>query len=734
MEPRGADRIVYTNDIPSPFEWVPYDPDADALRRQVDLLAANGVDLYAQDVFHGVSLFETEQCDYYGHIRKNRDWSEFKFHQCLERGLEPISIWADRCHHHGMKFIGGFRMNDRHSQGIHERFMSRFLSRNRQWWLKEFAGGFDYSFPQVRDWLFDIMKQFVTRFAADGMEFNFMRSPYVFPTNESKRKQPILTDFMRRVRAMIDQHAAARGAPLILGAWTPQSLDECHHLGLDVPAWIAEGLLDYVVPGDFGSADMNMPLDEFARVTRDSSCYLYPAIHPRPSRRHHPRTLLSRPAHRAAARNYYAQGADGVAMFNYIYHWDAHHSLYGSGPKQRYPSALADLRELRDPRAVDRGCRHYVFLPMTDVGSDYLGIRARHELFVGFTREPWKPGRGSQYQQRVFRMAESCGEECNARLRFRARGLRPAEHIEVHFNGAPVPDDRLTRSYHPDGRGGGWDDGLTPTTGPMDYTVCEFVPTAPAAHGVEHVLGIEVTRSGEPTWTEDGALDQMIVDEVEMVVTPGGEDADAIFAMTRERLPAPLKVAAGYHPFPLAAWREKCRTPTQVDGDDGSLGETIEAAALAQRFILAQPCEIGTVDVLLQPQPAGTPDAAGTTVAMTLCHDDAGRPGAVIDPEAARSTFNPMAHADELPCSLQGYYAFRFPRRLALASGSFWIVLEHATDRRSPMGYQPLLSPNDRYPEGIVMVRPCGSEQWRPHPHGLFFGVHEHDANQETST
>ena len=91
----------------------------------------------------------------------------------------------------------------------------------------------------------------------------------------------------------------------------------------------------------------------------------------------------------------------------------------------------------------------------------------------------------------------------------------------------------------------------------------------------------------------------------------------------------------------------------------------------------------------------------------------------------ARSTFNPMEHAHELPCSLQGYYAFRFPRKLSLTAGSFWIVLEHATDRQSAMGYQPLLSPSERYPDGTLLIRPCRSDSWRPHPHGLFFGVHK---------
>ena len=39
MTPRDGDRILYTNDIPSGFEWVPYNAPPEALHEQVDLLA-----------------------------------------------------------------------------------------------------------------------------------------------------------------------------------------------------------------------------------------------------------------------------------------------------------------------------------------------------------------------------------------------------------------------------------------------------------------------------------------------------------------------------------------------------------------------------------------------------------------------------------------------------------------------------------------------------------------------
>ena len=575
------------------------------------------------------------------------------------------------------------------------------------------------------------MRECVQRFDVSGIELNYMRAPYVFPTNESRRKAPILTELMQRIRDMLDTEGNTRGRSLILGVWTPQSVGECLDLGMDVPTWVRAGIIDYVVPGDFGSNDMNMACDEFSQLTRDSACRLYPAIHPRPSRRHHPRTLLSQPAHRAAVRNFYALGADGFALFNYIYHWDAHNSLYGSGPMDRYPGALSRFAELRDPQELARQSRHYVFLPITDMGAEYPGIRIRNKLFMPFTREPWKPGRGSAYQQRAFRMAEDFSGDQAVVVRFRARGLMPEEKLEISYNGQPVPNESITRTHHPRGMGGGWDDGPAPQTLEKGYTVCEFSPPAPPEHGVEQVLGIELTESEEPTWHPDGSLNQIVVDEVEMVVAAPGDDPQDVFAQTREQLPPPTPVLAGYHPAPLAAWRSKCSIPNQIDADDGSLGETIAVAAMAQRFDLPDTAAVAMVDVLLQPQPAGVPDAATGTIRMSLCGDDGGRPGDAL----AGTTFAPLEHADELPCSLQGYYAFKLATPLELTPGTYWALLENA-DAQAPasFAYQPLFAARENCPKGMLMVRPVGADGWQPHPHNLFFGVHERgrtDSNRD---
>ena len=202
MKPRGSDRILYKNDPGQAFYWVEHTPKAEDLHQEVDLLAANGVDIYTQDVFTGqVCLYRSKHCS--TPISHNGP----KARRLMEAGAEPVQIFTQRCHHHGMKFIASMRMNDRHHRGLYEHMMSDFVRDNKQWWLREYPGGLDYSYPQVRQWMLNIVEEIVQRFDVDGVEFDYIRYFYLFPTNESRRKQPILNEFMRQAREILDQES-----------------------------------------------------------------------------------------------------------------------------------------------------------------------------------------------------------------------------------------------------------------------------------------------------------------------------------------------------------------------------------------------------------------------------------------------------------------------------------------------------------------------------------------------
>ena len=58
----------------------------------------------------------------------------------------------------------------------------------------------------------------------------------------------------------------------------PNTLDGTLQLGLDIPTWIEEDLIDMVVPSAFFAADTDEDISEWVELTRDSPVCVNPAI------------------------------------------------------------------------------------------------------------------------------------------------------------------------------------------------------------------------------------------------------------------------------------------------------------------------------------------------------------------------------------------------------------------------------------------------------------------------
>ena len=51
----------------------------------------------------------------------------------MDDGVMPIEVLIDECHRHGMTFLAGWRMNDRH--GHHPEFFKKLAGENPEWIL-----------------------------------------------------------------------------------------------------------------------------------------------------------------------------------------------------------------------------------------------------------------------------------------------------------------------------------------------------------------------------------------------------------------------------------------------------------------------------------------------------------------------------------------------------------------------------------------------------------------------
>ena len=447
--PRGNHRILYVSD-PSSIarNFLPDPVREEDLRRWVDMVADSGVDLFDQEVFSQgwTTYWQSERYEYDRRLQHRR------FLPLLEAGTQPLDILIDQAHRREMKFIAGFRVNDNHAHQSREQGVgiAEFIESRPDLQLKELPEGeyyemsepLDFSFEEVREFTLGVVREVVARFDIDGVELCFRDHAY-FPRDRGLELASLMTDLVQQIRAVLDERGAAIGGKLVLGARVYSTIEECAFLGLDVPTWISDGLIDYISPQDVMYADFSVPYDAWAALARDSDCLLYPGLQPWSSFRARYRrngSPLSPASVRALAQTMYGAGADGIAIYN--------HFVANLWYAPFYPQAMQIFHQLRDPARIARGERHYIFDPtwagMTGFGGEAkcsTGTVKANQILLDPSHD-----RG-EYR---FYLFEDLQNVRSATLFFRGFGLSQDDELEVRLNGHLVPAAAIGRTGQSD--------------------------------------------------------------------------------------------------------------------------------------------------------------------------------------------------------------------------------------------------------------------------------------------
>ena len=522
LSPRGSRRILYVSDPSSIARRHLPDPVSERdLRKWVDTLAAAQVDLFIQEAYTQgwTTYWRSPGFDYDARPQHRR------FLPLLDQGKQPLGILLDQCRRRGMTFLAGLRVNDNHGhvsirQGVGAG--AGFLVNNPQWQIRETPPGpyyalstpFDFTFDPVREYLYSVTVELVDRFDVDGLELCF-RDHFYFPPGKGPERKDLMTGLVRRIRRMLDEKGKERNRKLLLGARVFQTLEECDTMGLDVPAWIAEELIDYISPADTMYCEPNLPLEAFSRLTRTGPCLLYPGLLPWSSIRMR-RRLGGQPItldqQRALAMNMYGAGADGIFFYNHFVplSWEPF-----------YPHMLRGLAETRETRDVTRGNRHYVFEPLW-AGCLGFGVDKTATGVVKADRMVLKRGTSRAEGKYRFRICEHVGRSRGASLLFRAYHAVDGDRFQVRVNGTPVPDSRLRRRsderrsdlkaiVDPNSTSSS---GLPPVPDlPGPFSTFWFDLTEPPAQFGDNWLEVRLTH-GDPDQTRD-----ILIDEVEVFVS-----------------------------------------------------------------------------------------------------------------------------------------------------------------------------------------------------------------------
>ena len=386
----------------------------------------------------------------------------------LAAGIDPLVLLPRRARGHGMEFWASMRMNDIHDDypecaayhgGFRKAHPELLLGspypepKHRGNWRAGFCWGLDYARPEVRERQLALIEEVLTRYDVDGFELDFLRGAYYFKTDERGSAMPLMTDFVRGVRRLVDRAGEGKGRPLTLAIRVGRDVEECRRSGLDVRTWAAEGLADLLIPMWAGRMDTEADVAGMVALARTAdsagtrvagglvgSVYGYGILPDHDTGLWCNATLEML---RAGAMTYFSQGAACTYLFNY----DCQR-LHGVNKPYSH-GELQALREIGDAAALARLNKRY---SVTVDGSASVEAGAWDGPVAG--NEGWRmqlPAllRGAG-DAGVFRLwigddlAQGWRDDVldAVRIRITAEGYRvPDDAIELAVNGAPVACD-----------------------------------------------------------------------------------------------------------------------------------------------------------------------------------------------------------------------------------------------------------------------------------------------------
>jgi len=284
----------------------------------------------------------------------------------------------------------------------------------------------DFARQEVRDQRLAELEELAQRYDLDGIEINFCRSYHLFKYDEIDRGRELLTDFLRRFRAILDREGERKGRRLksivrfhIAGA-TRTYQDMEYDDGADIIGWMEEGLVDMVVPTvPVAAMEGAVYMTKYIEAAKGLDCEVFAG-----TRNPNHDDLSLRPITReilwAQLQSYAQAGADGA----YIW-WpriDPGHANWEM------------LTEFGEPRALRRSDKHYVGsrgLPLTlQPGDNSVPLNVADDV----------------------REAATAGELDEVRLRLRILHLSPDDELSFKMNGQPIPPEALVVPAHPSAR------------------------------------------------------------------------------------------------------------------------------------------------------------------------------------------------------------------------------------------------------------------------------------------
>ncbi|MBI5688019.1 MAG: family 10 glycosylhydrolase [Verrucomicrobia bacterium] len=176
----------------------------------------------------------------------------------------------------------------------------------------------DYARPEIRDLAFRFIEEVCQNYDVDGVELDFFRHLCFFKSTAhggkaTQAERDMMTDLMRRVRAMTEEIGLKRGRPILVMVRATDSVDFNRDMGLDVERWLQDGLFDMLVTTCYFRLN---PWETSISLGHKYGVPVYPCISDSRVKGEGRFRRGSVESYRGQAAEAWAAGADGIHLFN----------------------------------------------------------------------------------------------------------------------------------------------------------------------------------------------------------------------------------------------------------------------------------------------------------------------------------------------------------------------------------------------------------------------------------
>jgi hypothetical protein len=260
------------------------------------------------------------------------------------------------------------------------------------------------------------------RYDVDGVELDFFRHPVFFrraamtgtPCDDAERT--CMTDLMRRIRVMTENEGLRRGRPFLVAVRLPDSAEYCRDIGLDLEKWLADGLVDMLMPSGYFRLN---EWDYSVALGHRHGVKVYPSLDESRVRDPAAKAMRSTVAsYRGRAAAAWQAGADGVYLFN---SFDPTNPIW---------------RELGDPRVLGALEKDY-FASVRGAGTAAGGNLSYLPYLRTSQLNPGKPIvlKAGVAATAALYAGDKDGGKRTIRLSIQTKELATPSQIEVKFNG-----------------------------------------------------------------------------------------------------------------------------------------------------------------------------------------------------------------------------------------------------------------------------------------------------------